>query len=391
MSATPFRGLTTLAALSVCLILAGRAAADAPDLLKQFQRQNQVEVQKAESDVNRALAEARRLELSNPETAIKLLQSARSRLNDVRGLSDERRTELKGLLDARLRSVQAALRRQQADADQKAAQAAARDRERERQRLAQGQNPSDQAKSFINKGREQLGTAAGIKDRKEKGFLGVQDELARASIPEVGDYKIPKYWRELSERRKKYTMPQLTEQEKNLLRALNSTLSVEFNKTALRDVINYLQEKTGTSIIVDKEALREAQVEYDDPVEFTAQKVTFRTILRKVLADRGLAYILNKGIIEVVTPQKARETLVTRTYPIQELLPLNPRLPLFVQQAQMMEAAHGIMQQIQAGTDPSIWKENGGNATISFNPGTMSLIIRAPAEMHYSMSNLFTR
>jgi hypothetical protein len=385
------RGFLTLAALGVSLIIAGPAAADPPDV-NQFVRQDQVEAQKAEREVTGALAEARRLEASNPETAIKRLRSARGRVEDARGLSDERRRDLLAQLDQRLRHVQDSLRRQQAAAQEAADNAAARERDRQaRQHLTPRQSPTDQAKDFINRRREQLGSSADISRRKQQGIQSVMADIDLSSVPVDRDMRFPKDWRRRTDLRKKFTGPQLTQQEKNLIKALNSTLSVDFNKVALRDVLNFLQQKTNTSIIVDKEALREAQVDYDDPVEFTAPKVSYRTILRKLLADRGLAYILNQGVIEVVTPQRARETLVTRTYSIQDLMPLTPGLSPILQRAQMIQAAKLVADQIMSGTDPSIWKENGGTATITFNPATMSLVVRAPAEMHYTMNNLFTK
>jgi hypothetical protein len=390
MSALPIRGPLALTALSLCLVLAGRAVADPPDLT-QFSRENQVAAQKAERDIRAALAEAKRLEATNPETALQVLRRAQATLDETRGLTEERRRELAGQLEQRQRHVQETLRRLQSAARQEADNRSALERERERRRLGQQPRPADQARDFIKQRQEQVGGASALDRRRQAAFQSVMADIDRASIPVTRDVTFPKNWRRIKDLRKKYSGPKLTKQEENLIRAMNSTLSVEFNKIALRDVLNYLADKTGTSIIVDKEALREAQVEYDDPVEFTAKKVAFRTVLRKVLADRGLAYILNQGVIEVVTPQKARETLVTRTYPIADLMTVNPGLPPLLQRLQMLEMAKLVVDQIQAGTDPSIWKENGGPATITFNPATMSLVIRAPAEMHYSLNNLFTK
>jgi hypothetical protein len=382
MFATPVRGLLGLLALGICLGGVGRLVADPPDL-EQFSRQAKVAAQKVEAEVNKALAEARRLEPSNPDRAIKILLAAKARLDEAQGLSEERREELAGLLNVRLRSAQATLQRQQAAAEEQRTRDEAK-RERDRPRSATGPKPADEAGSYIGKRKDRLSALDDLSKRRREGFLGVMDGIDVASIPVDRDVTFPKGWKELSKRRLKRFGVQLTKEEQNLIKALNSTLSVEFNKAAFRDVIYKLQEKTGTSIVVDKSALEEAQVEYDDPVNFTAKKVTFRTILRRILAERGLAYVLNKGVIEVVTPQKAREMLVTRTYPIGDLLPPGP--PLLVQQMVV-----DIAQQVMNSTDPTIWKENGGNGSISFNWATRSLVIRAPAEMHYSLSNLFTK
>src|SRR5262249_46389575 len=143
---------------------------------------------------------------------------------------------------------------------------------------------------------------------------------SKAVTPMEGNLEYPKYWAKLTENRKIVTGQKLTDKEVAMLKALNSTLSVDFNNTRLRDVIEYLNEKTGQSIYADDASLKDANVEYDDPVTFRAKKITLRTVLRKILADKGLSYILTDGNIQIVTIQKARETMVVRAYPINDLV-----------------------------------------------------------------------
>jgi hypothetical protein len=386
MSAKPARVLPWGVLSLFALILVTRVGAD--DLLDQAKRQNQVEAQRVEAEVNKALAEARRLEVSNPDTALKLLRGARALLEDVRGMADEQRQDLQRRVDARIRAVQASLR-QQRDADDRAATVAA-DKERQTERPGPGvkQKPADQARDFINRGRDQDNTAAAIKKKREEGVLAVGRDLDRASVPPSRDVEFPAYWAKLSKLPTRQVGPKLTEKEKDLIRALSSTLSVDFDKEGFRNVINYLAEKTGTTIFLDKESLREKEVEYDDPVSFSAKKVTYRTILRKILADKGLTYILRDGMIEVVTQQKAREAMVTRTYPISDFLPVpDPRFGPFLNRVQMVQAATQIINLIQTSVEPSSWQVNGGPGSIMFHEPSMSLIIRNSAEMHYSLAS----
>src|SRR5581483_11986329 len=136
-----------------------------------------------------------------------------------------------------------------------------------------------------------------------------------------GDVAFAKNWKQLSEIRKQTVGPHLTPKEVALLRTLNSTLSVDFRDVSFKDVLGYLQDKTGLAIIVDNGSLRDAMIDYDEEkVTFKANKVTVRTILRKILADRGLAYVLKEGTVQVVTNQRAREMMVVRTYPINDLV-----------------------------------------------------------------------
>jgi hypothetical protein len=389
MSAKPFRVSLALVGLTIALALAGRVAAQAPDPLDQARRQNEIAVQKTEAQVNKALAEARKLEVTNPSRALKVLDGARSLLEDAAGMPAERRTELLRQLNTRTQGIQASLRRQHQASEETAAKEAERQRQRERDRPGESPKPSDLAKDRINRGKDQLGTAYDLRLKKAEGNLAAYRDVDRSAVPITGDMTFPKGWKELSERRLAKLQPQLTKAEKNLIQALNSTLSVDFDKSVFRDVIDYLQKKSGTTIVIDPAAMRDVGVEYDDPVTFQAPKVSFRTILKKILADKGLAYILRDGIIEVVTPQKARETMVTRAYPIDGfLLPgiaANPFSPVSRYQVQQ------IIDLITTSIEPSIWAVNGGNATISFNIATQSMVIRAPAEMHYSLGGALGR
>jgi hypothetical protein len=374
--------LLTLCALTACLSLAARGSAQ--DLLGRFKEQNEIQAQKVEAEVNQALADARRLAQTNPETALSKLRKCRELLEDAPALTAERRALLLQRVNERLRSVEASQRQQQEAAER----AAVRERPREQPRPSARQRLDDQYRDFTNKGRDAVGSAEANRRLREERLNRVGQDIVSSSIPPAGDFTYPKDWKERSERRKKRTQPQLTAAEKNLLRALNSVLSVNFDKTSFQDAINYLQQKTNTTIILDKGSLQDVEVRYDDPITFSAPKVSFRTILRKVLGDQNLTYILKDGVIQVVTHQKARETLVTRSYPIEDFASVDPRLGPFAGPLAAAQQGQMIVNLIQTTIEPASWAVNGGPGTIMYNPATRSLVIRQSAEMHYSLGGV---
>jgi hypothetical protein len=159
-------------------------------------------------------------------------------------------------------------------------------------------------------------------------------------------------------------------------------MTAPFKDEPLSSVLNYLQEKTGQVIILDDASLREAMVEKDDLVSFPKTKVTFRTILRKILGDKGLTYVIREGTIQVVTPQKARDLMVVRTYPVGDLVtPIQPVGP-FGNFGWSQQNAQILIDQIKSTVDPSIWEQGG---SIVYNQATRSLLIRAPAEVHFQL------
>jgi hypothetical protein len=398
MSALPVRsvrrGFLALLSLGGFLFAAGPAFAE-PDLT-QFAKQNQVAAQKVESQVRSNLAEAKRLEVQNSERALELMRASRELLDGTPGLDSQVRQELLRAIDSRTRSIRATIESLQGKEPERTADTdrTERGRERDTQRPPKGPRPDQVAGDFRNKVRDGIKSGSDLRRMREERYLEHQRDLQVASLPPRGDIDFgdKKRWQMITERRKKYKGPELTEQEKNLLRALNSVLTVNFEKRTFKEVLDYLAEKTSTSIIVDRESMKEVQLEYDDQVDFSTPKVSFKTILRKLLSDRGLTYVLKEGTIQVYTPQKARNILVTRTYPVGDLLPpMDPRFagtPLGLLQSR--QAAQQIINLFMT-IEPESWAANGGTGTIMYNAATQSIIIRQSAEFHFSLADKLGR
>ena len=176
-----------------------------------------------------------------------------------------------------------------------------------------------------------------------------------------------------------------------MVKALNSVMSVDFNETPLKTALEVLQERTGQSIFVDQGSLREANTDYMDPVTFKANKLQFSTILRKVLRDNGLTYVIKEGALQVVTPAKAREMMTVRSYPIGDLVAAGgfaQQFGPFAARAQMLSNVQSLINMIQNSVDPSIWQANGGGGSITFfEPNPVPLIIHNPG-FHYQFGGV---
>jgi hypothetical protein len=158
------------------------------------------------------------------------------------------------------------------------------------------------------------------------------------------------------------------------------------------DVIEDISTRIGQPILLDKGALADAQVNSDTQVSLRVKGVTARTVLRKVLGDYNLAYIIKDEVIQVVSEKVARETMITRTYYLGSLLEGGPfsnagiRFVPGLTQFEAMQNVLSVTNMIQSSVDPSSWQANGGKGTITFHAPSMSLIIRNTAEVHGMMS-----
>jgi hypothetical protein len=396
MSESPARRYTlkvpAVLAVVTGLLLAAAVPTRADDF-DRFRAQQEVAAQKMFEEVKSTLVEARRLERTNPAEATRLLKKCLASVEDDASLSEPQRAALQRQLRTRLREVDDAARARQ-ESDAQAARVAAEKRQRE-QRRADQERPADpnnsasKAKDLFDAAKNRVADAAKIKSSKEAGVRATFRDNEESAIASDKPMTFASSYAYRAALRGKQ---QLTDKEKALLKALNSVMSVDFNKSAFRDVIDYMIEKTGQPIMLDQESLKEAMVEYDDPVTFKAKKVTVRTILKKVLADRGLTYILQEGTIQVVTPQKARDTLVARSYPIGDLASsLDMRFPPLLRRLQMLQTVSQLIDLIQNSVEPSTWQINGGAGTIAFYEPSQSLVIRQTAEMHYQLGGALGR
>jgi hypothetical protein len=359
------------------IVLAGQLRADDLDRIKA---QSDLKAQKLIADVNAALAKSRTLE---PAEARELLRSVLGRLEDDLTLTERQRSSLVQQVRKRLRVlIQAARAQEEAEvaaAKKEIAQTRTRNRTTDRSTGGERQNkgPSDTAKDFYKGAKDRLQTAKDLKNKKAKNLLDAQAEIDRSASQMMEQRITPRFLAATERRQQK-----LTAKEKALLKMLNSTLSVDFKDTTLKEALEFIQEKTNNTlpIFLDEGSLKEANIESNEPVNFKIRKATVRTILKKILADKGLTYVIKEAAIQVVTPEKARQMMVVRTYPIGDLMGApNPLFDPFG--FQQLAAVNSLINVIKSSIDPSIW-EQGGSITF-FPPG--SLIIRGPAEMHYQM------
>jgi len=368
--------------LSLGLVGALPLAGRADDDLGKFVEQNRLLAQKVKTEATQAIAAARALERTDPEQAQMLLQKALRQVQNSTVLAAGEQTQLTAQLLGRIREIGEIARQQKVAGKQAPLQELPKRPAAE----SPSKGPAALAEKFIDNTRDTIGAAARAKAEKDSGFAAVARANEASGTLPTEERTFPKDWALKTERRAKYAGPVLSPKEVALVKALNSVMSVDFNETPLKGVIELLQERTGQSIFVDPGSLKEANTEYTDPVTFKVNKVQFSTILRAVLREHGLTYVIKEGALQVVTPAKAREMMTVRTYPIGDLVASGgfaQQFGPFAARAQMLNNVQTLINTIQNSVDPSIWQANGGGGSITFYEPTRSLIIRAPTEFHY--------
>ncbi len=373
---------------ALCVCLAGRAAAqENVDPLDRVKALRAVEAQRVEKEFNEGRKYAYRVAATDLDKAIDRIKELLAMLDRDESLTVARRDQLVRALKRdipNLQSLAGEQRNRTAEAVARATRVDIR-RDADPRRSADGKSAFDAARSQVDSMSNRVADARSLRGQIADRALGTLHKVDESAKLPAYDYELPADWVEKSKRRSPQN--KLTAQEKAIMDALKAPITVDFNNDTFSSVVEYLQKITGVPILVDKQALEEANVTYDTPVTLRLPKVSTRTVLKRLLADMGLTYIIKDEAIQVMTPARAKEMMVVRTYYVGDLLGVtNPfLLGTGLDAVQAVQAINTIIQTVQTQVDPQSWSVNGGNGSIVYDPIRMSLIIKNSAEIHYML------
>ena len=197
----------------------------------------------------------------------------------------------------------------------------------------------------------------------------------------------PAGWAEKMERRRKLELPMFGPEEKKILEALEKPVTGGTKSAPFEESIQSLSTLIDQNIYLDKKSMEDLGVDLRKPVDIPGN-VSARTALRGMLQSQGLTFIIKDKILQVVSVEKARENMVTRSYEIRDLVqiggPFNGAVTWgpYVDFQQTQQNAQMLIDAINGSIDPLVWKNKSGPATITFHYPSMSIIVRAPSEVH---------
>lgn len=357
------------------MLLGGVSGGD----LKQIRDAQKLAAEKLNQDVNSVIEGSYK---QAPTDARFSLLRVMDRVKSSQDLGEAEQKKLVSRLLTRLNAVDESIRRKSATQDP----TPPREPSKYRPPVNEpGKGVSELAKNTIVPRKDSIQSNNEYEKQRTKGIQGLNDGIEKSAVLTDKEVTLPKDWNEKQARRQ----PKLSDQEVKTLRALNSTMAIDYDDE-LKSVLNHIMDKSGLTIIVDEGSMQEANVDYKDKVTLKFPKMTVRTALKKILGDKGLTYIIKEGNLQVMTPKKASEYTVVRAYQIDDLTWVDPRLQMlygpFFSQAQKYRNAQAIVNLIQASIEPSYWQPNGPGM-ITFEPLTGALIVRASAEMHYQFNS----
>jgi hypothetical protein len=367
---------------SAALILAGNSTARAQskdaDPIELVKGRQQALVQKYEKDIQAAKKEAREVAKTDKKQAILKLAALRDQIGTDSDLPEDARITMVERLNISINEYNRLLT--QAPPPEVSIPPLRRDDSKKDP--GDGRKSNDTANNEIKRVQQAKAQDDYIKKTREENLLALELSNDKAHMPQANDISFPNDWQAITAKRSQINM---TPEEKKIIKALSTPLNIQLEDSTLKDVVEYLQDKTGVVINVPNSVLEDKGITYKTPVSVNLKNVTMRTILKKVLADVGLTYVVDKGTILVTTEERAKEMLTVRTYYVGDLIAFTGGRLGFGNKAAAITAMNDIIGVIIGTVEPNSWWVNGGNGTIAYDPVRMTLVVKQTAEIHFML------
>lgn len=173
--------------------------------------------------------------------------------------------------------------------------------------------------------REQRRVAQDTAEQTGKTLLDVRE----SEIPWEDSYKYPRNWLEMTARRKGFEVgqgdPAAIESNRRFMQALQTPVTMNFEESALGDVVGFLREATGANIHVKWRVLAGAEITPETRVTIRAKGVSAETALRTVLdsvssGEKKLIWQIGDGVMTVTLQSDQVGSAVLRMYDIRDML-----------------------------------------------------------------------
>jgi RNA polymerase sigma factor (sigma-70 family) len=162
---------------------------------------------------------------------------------------------------------------------------------------------------------------------------------------------------------------------------LGGTVSVNFQQHSVRDALEFLRDKSGLNLVVDRSALQQ-EGQLEQPVTLRLEGVTLKTVLRYLMRDTGLTYTIEDGILVVSATPDSRNNLERRVYLVADLVSAG-------------EKADNLIEVITKTVEPLTWggakdEAGQGSGSIAYFVEGQSLVVNQSPAVQGQVEKLLT-
>ena len=166
--------------------------------------------------------------------------------------------------------------------------------------------------------------------------------------------------------------------EQRTRQALARPVSVGFRDTPLHAAIAFLRKSCRIPIRLDSRALDKVGTRTDERVSLEVSEISLRSVLRLMLRELDLTYLIHHRALTVTTAEEADRYLTTRVYPVRDIVARRVRPGVTTYDLDAL--AEGILYTVA----PETWKDVGGLGSISVDDSgrVKSLVITQTDDGH---------
>ncbi|MGE5191701.1 MAG: hypothetical protein ACM3U2_04310 [Deltaproteobacteria bacterium] len=214
------------------------------------------------------------------------------------------------------------------------------------------------------------------------------DQAARGGAKSSSRDGVPEY------------LPRPTKEEETVLETLGQRIDVDFIDLPLEECIIRLGDQTELPFWLDRATLANEGVALDQPIRLKLKATRVESVLHLLLTPIQLEFLFENDVVVITTSSKAAEKLITRTYPVADLIPA-PEKPEGEETTAKKEGSdarpalsrrampyRSLMQAIENTVAPDSWEALSGPGVMSAVPQTRSLVIRQTWRIHREILQL---
>ena len=156
----------------------------------------------------------------------------------------------------------------------------------------------------------------------------------------------------------------------------------------LCDFADGLSRQFGVPIELDVKKLEEAGVNHDSPINTRLESIPLMAILEHGLREVDLTFTIRANVILITTPEEVESQLVTRVYPVRDLVAYR-----FTEAGNqgIAEDYDSLIDLITTTIEPQSWDQVGGPGSIGAFENASALVISQTDDVHRAIEPLLLK
>ncbi|QDT99492.1 hypothetical protein [Gimesia aquarii] len=110
--------------------------------------------------------------------------------------------------------------------------------------------------------------------------------------------------------------PELTKSELKIQQALNTETECDFSESPLSDVVAFLADRHGITLLLLENKMKEEGISLDEPVSLSVKGIALKNVLELILEPIDMTYLVDREVLKITTRIDASEIYQTRVYPV---------------------------------------------------------------------------